>query len=1213
MAALLLDLGADIHATNLNGQTSLMIAVTAAEHTLHYTARGGHYALLKLLLHYKANIEAKAKHENTALHLAAEYNYPDIVAALIHKKVNIDAKNEKGKSPIEVAISKGHVDIVYQLKDAGAIIGKASDTILSLLNLAADAGQVALIKRTLDTIDKEEERRSYKNTSLHRASQHGQIDVVAYLLENGADIESRNEDGLSPLFLAGTYPEVVSFLIHRGACITARNTYSFKETALHHYTSLGHIEAVRLLLNCDSNIHISDRLGNTALHIAARIGHCEIADILLRQGVDVNAKNDEGETALHAATRHRSLDLAQLLIDFDIDIDAQTIDAKATALHYAMNMDNLKLVSLLAKTNFMDHCGMTPLLLAAQNWNPELVGLLLNCESFDCKPASTQSLANVIRWYPPKEDYNLLRNFLSVIKLFIEAGFDLTDVQCSMDWLEWLYPMLRDMLTEPSNHQLKKKWSRDLDSSSVYEEDDVDIKGDEVSCPLIKLTNDFDDGLNKVSLTHFAFAVKVSLHIEETYHYVWHKYGVGFPQFKRLQLPMTSIIDESQYQSNTAEEPSFSQKLGTSHIENRFTTIIQSLMNCVCARFITSDNSFMLELDLDTSSDINSPKWASHFDKMNGIIREPGRLIVQVPSNYTNLSVPGWHESDHPYLRFVDAVYVCRRSSTWVDQEIFSDVLGGSEQKMATNLHAILIAGLSILSIVGDDSLVEKLVMAILGVPLDPMRNPLPDKTSAQWDVRNRRQCPCDSQLVHRPLSPVAAAKAVGADIWRDRHQYNVNRVWDLHQDTLVANIDVGNVVFVTHRWSDPEINYQDWVEKKRSNKQIVNVSEMSDKLRRIRDTLLQHTQYVWMDTICIDKSSLSELDEVIRSMYKWYASCAAVVLDSGTSLDVWRSRGWCLQEGAAAGVLCGISKSGNLATIQELAMEQNQELCTLDLHLYYRLGNAAEVLARMDARNTTREEDMAYALAGIFSIDLTLAYGEGLQSRARLLHQLAIQKGDFSFLSFHTNQTTLTNYLPATGQPIYLIAKCTRASSPVTVSHFGMCFEAQLVKGDDAIQLLQKLNNWIKMSFAKGRFQRAEELIEAGKQIEPESSSSVELAIVHDIRSLILVQVYGHDRQTGGGKPIKLCYRLQCCQIEEAEFDRLFTWNAGKVKKSAATLDETSLEEGRQAKVLNDDDSKSDVKLERIWLGDEPDSAELHQFESGQIGRNGRKRQRKM
>jgi hypothetical protein len=293
--------------------------------------------------------------------------------------------------------------------------------------------------------------------------------------------------------------------------------------------------------------------------------------------------------------------------------------------------------------------------------------------------------------------------------------------------------------------------------------------------------------------------------------------------------------------------------------------------------------------------------------------------------------------------------------------------------------------------------------------------------------------------------------------------------------------------------------------------------------------------------------------------MYKWYASCAAVVLDPGTTLEEWRRRGWCLQEGAAAGFLCGISEDGSLATIQKLASEQNHDLCTLDLHLYYRPGNASEILARMDVRETTREEDMAYALAGVFSVHLTLAYGEGIKSRERLFHELAIQKGDLSFLSFLTTESNFNRYLPDIGETNYTIAKCTKASSPIIISHFGVCFEAQLVKESDLEEVLNKLYRWSKMNIWAGRSVGMKELIAAADiQSVHQSSSSMELAIVHHIRSLILVEPYDQDLQTGGGRPIKLCYRLQCCQIEENEFIRLFT--------------------------------KTNVKLERIWLGDQPE-----------------------
>lgn len=243
-------------------------------------------------------------------------------------------------------------------------------------------------------------------------------------------------------------------------------------------------------------------------------------------------------------------------------------------------------------------------------------------------------------------------------------------------------------------------------------------------------------------------------------------------------------------------------------------------------------------------------------------------------------------------------------------------------------------------------------------------------------------------------------------DVWRKRKliKMPVNRVWDLVEDRLVQDMDVRNVVFISHRWLDgkvaKEVEYEK-LKRKKDEESITGLSKQSTKLGDIRRSLIQYNvRYLWMDTICSDKSNSTELDEAIRSMYKWYGNCRAVVLAPGTDLKEWRRRGWCLQEGAAASILCGIH-SGKLVTVRTLAAEQNVHLCELDLSVYYRPGNAATIISMMDRRNTKRIEDSSYALTGIFSIHLAMAYGEGKRARERLLRELATQKGDLSSLSF--------------------------------------------------------------------------------------------------------------------------------------------------------------------------------------------------------------------
>lgn len=80
-----------------------------------------------------------------------------------------------------------------------------------------------------------------------------------------------------------------------------------------------------------------------------------------------------------------------------------------------------------------------------------------------------------------------------------------------------------------------------------------------------------------------------------------------------------------------------------------------------------------------------------------------------------------------------------------------------------------------------------------------------------------------------------------------------------------------------------------------------------------------------------------------------------------------------------------------------------------------------------MDRRKTKRSKDKTYALMGIFSIHMTLAYGEGEKARERPLHALATQKGDLSFLSFSAKPNNY-NYLLAEGDIPLLDAQCKEA-----------------------------------------------------------------------------------------------------------------------------------------------------------------------------------------
>lgn len=587
--------------------------------------------------------------------------------------------------------------------------------------------------------------------------------------------------------------------------------------------------------------------------------------------------------------------------------------------------------------------------------------------------------------------------------------------------------------------------------------------------------------------------------------------------------------------------------------------VITSLLKWAGVTIYRNQHFFVLMLR--GSSRGHSPRWASNFDKLKGVVRDTGVLIVQAPYKRTDASIPGWYLSNNTILSFIDAVHVCRQASKHVKPGEYSEILGGPEERLSSQLHATLISALSILSIVGGSQLIQQLVNAILGIDLNSFQ-PLPDTGSKKdWQGLSRIKCLCESQFTHGPLTPVGAAKAIGIDVWKEREEQIITRVWDINQDKLVKNVDVRKVIFITHRWNEGEVEYSDLASA--NSQQQSKISEMSTKLLRIRKILLQHTRYVWMDTICIDKSNSSELDEAIRSMYKWYANCRAVVLDGGTLLNVWKGRGWCLQEGAATGALYAIhggmygEHGGRLVSIAYLAEKQETKLCDLDLSLYYRPGNAAEILARMDRRQTTKKEDMAYALIGIFSIHFTVAYGEGHRARERLLKEIASQTGDLSYLSFSTSQKHGRNsYLPAPGDMCFPLTNYEVSSTPTMISHLGLTVEVKIVdwataEADKVLLGLEYLEK-----YSHERCMEAKKFINLARSPSIKKTASVQMAIVSGIRSIMLLELHGQDQQTGGNVPIKCFHRLQCCQVEADEFQRIFG-NFGS-------------------------------KAERIWLGDD-------------------------
>ncbi len=118
---------------------------------------------------------------------------------------------------------------------------------------------------------------------LYRAAGMGDLEAVKYLVEDGANVHSANNKGMTPLHAAalGGHLEVVKYLVEDGANVNATNSDGGRP--LYGAASMGHLEVVKYLVAHGANVH-------AALHEAALGGHWAVVKYLVAHGANVSCR-----------------------------------------------------------------------------------------------------------------------------------------------------------------------------------------------------------------------------------------------------------------------------------------------------------------------------------------------------------------------------------------------------------------------------------------------------------------------------------------------------------------------------------------------------------------------------------------------------------------------------------------------------------------------------------------------------------------------------------------------------------------------------------------------------------------------------------------------------------------------------------------------------------------------------------------------------------
>lgn len=137
-------------------------------------------------------------------------------------------------------------------------------------------------------------------TPLILATLKGNINIVTWLLDKGADVNHKNQQGHSPLQYACSkgFKDIVEYLLTHGADINIQDNRG--DTSIHRLASLGRTEILSILLvHCvKPNLELQNAEGNTALHIACEDDESSCALLLIQHKASVEIENKRKQTPL---------------------------------------------------------------------------------------------------------------------------------------------------------------------------------------------------------------------------------------------------------------------------------------------------------------------------------------------------------------------------------------------------------------------------------------------------------------------------------------------------------------------------------------------------------------------------------------------------------------------------------------------------------------------------------------------------------------------------------------------------------------------------------------------------------------------------------------------------------------------------------------------------------------------------------------------------